>query len=293
MEIFEIVRKEVVVLLDIVREYSLYVWICFIAFPILFLMGEELWIRRRMNRIVYKWKRVEQNTIKSWEDDSFTTVDATIKKHVRAQLFSKEMFLGLAVLNIIAQPFVLKITHDTAPFLGWIVSFILFLLIAKKRERNLKENGLHLADIIHHEQLKKAIRDISQYRPYITYPYAFFYHYERLLLIPERMNRLIRSDMKSHIAIAESKVLGEEESFLLEETYIAVTGRLRNYDTTIETEGVKAMQMMIKCAKNNSLPIEVRGKAMELAKKLQYKSGYELIEEARKLEAQVSVNEEA
>lgn len=270
-------------------DYSKYVLISMLISPAVFLLMNQIWLRRETRKVTQYWRKREKELTKPWKQSEFSPVDTLVKAHTKRQIQGNELLLVLFILNMLIQPFVALFTLGLAPFTLWVVTLLYLGLRMQKRRKRLIEKGLHQANIVHHERLQRSLQEFSEFRPYISLPYSFLYHYTRLQTIPDQLNEVIRSSKDSKSAKEETEILAEEERWLISELILAFTGRARYYNEELSSESLDAMNTMLRHAQNSELPASVRKRSMELAKKLQSKAEFSSIEEAKKLDALLDI----
>lgn len=276
-------------LLTFLTQYGKYVMGCFIVSPLLFVLINQVWVAIHAKKIALKWEKQESGFLSYMEKNELKALDKRVRGELQKQLQGSLLFVTLFVVNLLLQPIVLILTLGTAPFLLWIITVIFLMMRVKKRMTHFEENGLSAKGLIGHERLLKESEGILEFHPYVSHPFTFFYHYQRLIGIPERLSELIRSNKDSHIARQESEILAEEERWLMGELILSISGRMRHYTEELESESVDAMNAMMRHAQNPTLSLAVRHRAMVLAKQLQRRSKKESVEEARQLDAMLDI----
>lgn len=276
-------------MLEFFTQYSKYVLISIVLSPLLFLLVNQIWLHGKTKQVSLEWRKKERNETKAWSQSEFAPVDKAVRVHLKHQLQGNGILVLAFILNVIAQPLVVILTLGMAPFALWMVTLLLLIARISVRSKVLSKQGLHMNGVIYHERLRKSIHEFAVLHPYISSPYAFLYHYLRLESIPEELNSIIRSSKDARTAKEESEVIGDEERWLMEELRLSFSGRPRYYNQELATESTEAMNRMLRHAKNPELSVDIRKKAMALAKQLQLRAEVESLEEAKELDALLDI----
>lgn len=245
-----------------------------------YLIFNYLWLKKLTSRVTTSWRNQERESMRHWSREDFETVDMELKRSVRSQLQNRTLFFLLCLLSCMGQWYAIQHVQLLVSFVPWGILFIAQWMYIRHNTQKLFKDGLNGDVVITNEKLKMSLYKASGQKKTIYRPYSFIFHYLRFEELKVEQRDVLRSEKENPIVKAEYELLVEEEGFLNVEMYLMFTGNARHYNIEQSKEAVELMLQMRAYGKCSDLPIAIRMKAMENARKLQGRAGDSFIQQA-------------
>lgn len=248
--------------------------------PLVFLLWNRWVLSSHSRKILTYWQRRETAIFREWRLDDRLKVEDDIRDLIKKELQHPTFFAFLFLLNLLLFPAIFVVlTLGTIPWLGWVLTLVLLQAHAKEKKKKLLKDGIPYHKIVTHPRVQDLLRVNTEYRGSISYPYLFIKSYHRVLSIPDDITLAIRNSDSVEEGQQLIKVLTQEEDWLIRDMNTLMMGRLpAQYVEKEENENSEALKTMLAHASDSSLPVQVRYRAMELAKALQSKKTRDVVD---------------